>query len=259
MCFNKYMNEYLFIHLNIYIFVYIFVNTFKYLFMGKSMKGIFVAFENPKGGSGKSTLTALFAGYLHTVGKEKGLTAGVIDIDDMQNSVNKLRNFEADNAQSEEEYEIMSISSEEVVKHIDYLRAAFDIILIDFPGNLKQKGVIDTLHLIDIIIIPFETNQISIMATLEFFNIYKDILNARNKLELKTIVKGLPNRVNANLKEYKQLIMEQDNLPFDLMKNHVKESKVDFQRNLTTLIKSYQNNCDLVCEEILDLIMQYSN
>ena len=31
--------------------------------MGKKLPGITLAFENPKGGVGKSTLTALFAGY----------------------------------------------------------------------------------------------------------------------------------------------------------------------------------------------------
>ena len=40
--------------------------------MGKILPGIFVAFENPKGGKGKTTLTPFFAGYVnvrHTRGK----------------------------------------------------------------------------------------------------------------------------------------------------------------------------------------------
>ena len=31
--------------------------------------------------------------------------------------------------------------------------------LVDFPGNLKQNGVVETLHFVDVIIIPFEPNQ----------------------------------------------------------------------------------------------------
>ena len=47
--------------------------------MGKILPGIFVAFENPKGGTGKSTLTALFAGYVHESHEQTGLTIGVVD------------------------------------------------------------------------------------------------------------------------------------------------------------------------------------
>ena len=47
-----------------------------------------VAFENPKGGVGKSTLTALFAGYIHSQSNEEGgLSIAVVDIDDMQNTI----------------------------------------------------------------------------------------------------------------------------------------------------------------------------
>ena len=54
--------------------------------MGKKLPGITLAFENPKGGVGKSTLTALFAGYVHSMG-EDGIKIGVVDIDDMQNTM----------------------------------------------------------------------------------------------------------------------------------------------------------------------------
>lgn len=40
--------------------------------MGQILPGVVVAFENPKGGVGKSTLTALFAGYIHSQSNEEG-------------------------------------------------------------------------------------------------------------------------------------------------------------------------------------------
>ena len=45
--------------------------------MGKKLPGITLAFENPKGGVGKSTLTALFAGYVHSMG-EDGINIEVV-------------------------------------------------------------------------------------------------------------------------------------------------------------------------------------
>ena len=38
--------------------------------MGQILPGITVAFENPKGGVGKSTLTALFAGYIQSMNED---------------------------------------------------------------------------------------------------------------------------------------------------------------------------------------------
>lgn len=142
--------------------------------MGKILPGIFVAFENPKGGVGKSTLTALFAGYIHATAKETGLTVGVVDIDDAQNTIGKMRLFEATQQESlDEEYQVMNISSSEFIENMDFLKENFDIILVDFPGNLKQAGVVETLMMIDVLIIPFEPSKIEIMHTINFFDYYK--------------------------------------------------------------------------------------
>ena len=132
--------------------------------MGKILPGIFVAFENPKGGTGKSTLTALFAGYVHESHEQTGLTIGVVDIDDAQNTMGELRAF--DEAQQEEdikdEYEVMSISSSDFINSIEFLKESFDIIVVDFPGNLKQAGVVETLMMMDVVIIPFAPSKIEV-------------------------------------------------------------------------------------------------
>lgn len=44
--------------------------------MGKILPGVFLTFENTKGGVGKSTITALFAGYIHATAKTQGLQLG---------------------------------------------------------------------------------------------------------------------------------------------------------------------------------------
>ncbi len=68
----------------------------------------------------------------------------------------------------------MNISSSEFTNQLDFLKESFDVILIDFPGNLKQNGVVETLHFIDIVIMPFEPNNTDLSATLYFYDsVYK--------------------------------------------------------------------------------------
>jgi cellulose biosynthesis protein BcsQ len=227
--------------------------------MGKILPGIFVAFENPKGGVGKSTLTALFAGYIHATAKETGLTVGVVDIDDAQNTIGKMRLFEATQQESlDEEYQVMNISSSEFIENMDFLKENFDIILVDFPGNLKQAGVVETLMMIDVLIIPFEPSKIEIMHTINFFDYYKaNIMAKREELGYKTTVRGLPNRVVPNLIEYKDLVTNQNEFPIKLMQQHIKESRVQFQRNLSTLISNYNHVCDEFGDEMVQLITEH--
>lgn len=227
--------------------------------MGKILDGIFVTFENPKGGTGKSTLTALFAGYVHANKQETGLSIGVVDIDDAQNTLGELRAFDmGEEDDANEEYQVMNISSADFINSMDYLKESFDIILVDFPGNLKQEGVVETLMMMDVVIIPFAPSKIEVMHTIKFYNYYKEnILAKRDQLGFKTIVKGLPNKVTPNLLEYRELIANKDGLPFELMNNHIKESKVNYQRNLSTLIKNYNNSCDDFGEEMIQLLIDY--
>lgn len=227
--------------------------------MGKKFDGVFISFENTKGGAGKSTLTAVMAGYLHSIAKEEGLSIGVVDIDDAQNSIGKLRLFEqAESENMSDEYQIMNISSADFVNQCNYLKKAFDIILVDFPGNLKQEGVVKSLMLIDIVIIPFEPSQIEVIPTIAFYEYYKsNILTKREANGFDTIVKGLPNRVMANLLEYKDIVTGRIELPFELLKNHVADSRVKYQRNLTTLIKYYDHSSDTIGNEIYQLIKDY--
>lgn len=226
--------------------------------MGKKLPGITIAFENPKGGVGKSTLTALFAGYVHAMG-ENNIKIGVVDIDDMQNTMGRLRQSESDETENmKDEYEVMNISSSEFINQLDFLKENFDIILVDFPGNLKQNGVIETLHFIDIIIMPFEPNNTDLSATLYFYeNVYKNIIKARKDNGMKTTVRGVMNRVLPNVLEFKEIMKNKENLPFQLMDSYIKDSRVDYQRNLSTLSTNYHHPCDQFCEEVIELINKH--
>lgn len=226
--------------------------------MGKKLPGITLAFENPKGGVGKSTITALFAGYVHSLG-EDNVKIGVVDIDDMQNTMGRLRLTESDDIKNlKDEYEVMNISSSEFINQLDFLKENFDIILVDFPGNLKQNGVIEALHFIDIVIMPFEPNSTDLSATLYFYeNVYKNIIKSRKENGLKTTVRGVMNRVLPNVIEFKEINRDKENLPFKLMKNYIKDSRVDYQRNISTLSGNYHHPCDEFCEEVIELISKH--
>ena len=228
--------------------------------MGQILPGLTVSFENPKGGVGKSTLTALFAGYVKSLSENgEGLSIAVVDIDDMQNTIGRMRESEAeDGTDKSNEYEVINIGSSEFINQLDFLKENFDIILVDFPGNLKQNGVIETLHFIDVVIMPFEPNQTDLLPTLRFYEeVYKDIILKRAELGLKTTVRGVMNRVMPNVLEFKEIMKTKDALPFELLNNYVKDSRVDFQRNVTTLMKKYQHPCDAFCEEVLQLISNH--
>lgn len=157
-----------------------------------------------------------------------------------------------------DEYEVMNISSSEFINQLDFLKENFDIILVDFPGNLKQNGVIETLHFIDIVIMPFEPNNTDLSATLYFYeNVYKNIIKARKDNGMKTTVRGVMNRVLPNVLEFKEIMKNKENLPFQLMDSYIKDSRVDYQRNLSTLSTNYHHPCDQFCEEVIELINKH--
>ena len=59
--------------------------------MGKILPGLVVSFVSQKGGSGKTTLTTLFANYLQSTSKKTNLKIAVIDCDNEQNSLYNMR------------------------------------------------------------------------------------------------------------------------------------------------------------------------
>ena len=131
-------------------------------------------------------------------------------------------------------------------------------LFVDFPGNLKQNGVIETLHFVDVIIIPFEPNQTDLRPTLAFYNnIYEGIMETRKRNGKKTTVRGAMNRVLPIVLEFKEIQKDKKSLPFQLMENYIKDSRVDYQRNLSTLSNAYHHPCDAFCEEVLELICNH--
>lgn len=246
---------------------------FEDIIMGKMFEeGIVVSFVNQKGGVGKSTLTSIFANYLHTAGKENDvkLSIAIIDADDRQRTLSRKRNRELqsfgidDNSSEnikkvfdENSYRVIEIASKDVPDQLDFLKEEYDIILLDLPGNMMQEGVITDYFLIDIMIIPFQPNEYDIDSTLLFYDLLKTkVLDARSAQGFKTTVAAVMNRANSNTLEFKDIEANKNAYPFKILNNYVRDSKVAYQRNTNTIGDSSEKDADL-CEEILSLINKH--
>lgn len=251
----------------IYIYSYIFVAQIKKeKDMGKIFNpGIIVSIGNQKGGVGKSVITSLAANYFHKYYGKKKLNIAVVDADDLQASLSTLREVEIKDMSEKEKsklYQLVKISSFDVPSQIEILQEEFDIIFIDLPGNLKQPGVITVYFLVDILFVPSQASSFDIDSTWKFLELYKDVIKTREENNLKTDIFGIFSRVDPQNKDFKLLYSQKDQLPIPFLDGYVPESKVTFQRNVSTT-DTYESNrheefSDL-CEEMLQCITQYAN
>lgn len=235
--------------------------------MGQRIEnGIVVSIGNQKGGVGKSVITSLVANYIH---KEWGskLRIAVVDCDDLQGSLHKLRqrDLEDQGTETANNYRLLQISSEVFPSEVEFLIDEYDIIFVDLPGNLKQPGVLQCYNLVDVLIAPTQTSSLDLQSTIDFISMYKStIIPTRESFDLKTAIYGLFSRVDVQNLEFKEYNSEESRkaLPVEFLENFVPESKVAFQRNVSTINAysntKYENYTDL-CEEILDKITSIRN
>jgi len=226
-----------------------------------------IEFGNQKGGVGKSTLASMLANYLL---KEKSKEVIVIDCDDMQRSLNEERMRELAVITRENPkfdfnsiYTIVKITSKEFPKYFyDNLKYEFDIVIVDFPGNIKQEGVITSHSLCDTIIVPFNLTGKDIASTQIFIN------ECRDKIENFRLKAGLPEqkmygvlaKVETNSIEYKEYLngyrgQIEKKFGFPMLDNIMPYNRVAFQRNASTInVYDDKQEYKALCEEILSKI-----
>ena len=83
----------------------------------------------------------------------------------------------------------------------------------------------------------------------------KPQISASRLSSLRTIISILS--ILVRFLEFKEILKNKKTLPFELMQNYIKDSRVDYQRNLSTLSKAYHHPCDAFCEEVLELICNH--
>lgn len=131
-----------------------------------------ITFANQKGGVGKTTLAIAFANYLSLFTDKK---VNVIDFD-FQRSFYRRWSEDKD-VKGEYLYEVEKISEENIhltqnEKILQQLKGSEEVFLFDTAGNI-QNNYTQVLQYSDIIIIPFEYSNVTMMSTVLFLNLLK--------------------------------------------------------------------------------------
>jgi cellulose biosynthesis protein BcsQ len=196
-----------------------------------------------KGGSGKSTMTSFIANFLSNNSKIKIL---VIDADDAQQSLLSKRNQEIKAGLCQETnlpYLLMGSLSSQVPELIEMYSDLYDIIMVDLPGNLKQKGVLSTYVLADVILIPLQTDFVSLDSLTKFIKVYYDeIKPLQDENNISCKVGAFLNNVNPRGIEVNELLNQKDSFKdkFILFENLIPQSNVTFGREFNTY-EQYNN------------------
>lgn len=130
---------------------------------------IIISIANQKGGVGKSTLSVCFANYLVS----KGVRCKIVDCD-RQQSISKRRKRDIEKygntmipyaVESQPEIDIEILGS--------ILSKAFEdnnneVVIFDCPGGMPAKWEISLINNSDVIIIPFQYENLTLASTTEF-------------------------------------------------------------------------------------------
>ncbi|SRR5690625_4597276 len=162
-----------------------------------------ITFGNQKGGAGKSTLAILCANWLSIIKKRKVI---VLDMDYQQSLFAKYQ--ESEKLENPQPYEVIPVNLKEFPALKETLEADPDqIVIIDLPGKLDDDNLMPVIEAADIIVIPFEYEQMAFQSTM-LFTLLAETINPRasllfipNKIQ-KTVNYELKENVDETLKGY---------------------------------------------------------
>jgi chromosome partitioning protein len=117
------------------------------------MKAILIA--NPKGGSGKTTLSTNIAGYLAT----RGRRVAILDLDRQKSATQWLTNRP------------LQLPSVELMQSDGEKNAPVDWLVIDSPAGLHGKNLDHALKLVHKVIVPIAPSAFDIQASREFLEV----------------------------------------------------------------------------------------
>ena len=153
--------------------------------METKKKTLKISFSTPKGGVGKSTMTALLSSVLHY---RLGFNVLVMDCDFpqhslanmrerdlktiMQNDYHKRAAMKLYQSINKKAYPIISCKPEDALsKALEYVNQSAiepDITFFDLPGTANTKGVLTTLRTMDFIFSPISADRLVMESTLSF-------------------------------------------------------------------------------------------
>ncbi|MEK6482417.1 ParA family protein [Catalinimonas sp. 4WD22] len=141
---------------------------------------IIVAFATQKGGSGKSTLTAITAAAIHNRTKKKVL---IIDAD-KQGTLRDLRELEGnpDNGVPVEFFNWQQKGShEKFIDLVDKSDQEYDLIFIDSPGRIDEKETNLIISASDIVVVPLVASPFDVKSARAFLDEIKPLVDKQDK------------------------------------------------------------------------------
>lgn len=153
--------------------------------METKKKPLKISFSTPKGGVGKSTMTALLSSVLHY---RLGFNVLIVDCDFPQHSLANMRERDLKNIMqndyhkraamklyqsiNKKAYPIISCKAEDALsKALEFVNKSAlepDITFFDLPGTANTKGVLSTLRTMDFIFSPISADRLVMESTLSF-------------------------------------------------------------------------------------------
>lgn len=146
------------------------------------MKAILVA--NPKGGSGKSTLSTNIAGYLAS----RGQRVAILDLDRQKSSTQWLANRPR------------NLPSIELMQSDVVRESPLDWLVIDSPAGLHGKNLEHALKLVRRVIVPIAPSAFDIQASLDFLQVlHHEKIIRKGKVSVGIVGMRMDSRTRAAL------------------------------------------------------------
>lgn len=148
-----------------------------------------VAFATQKGGSGKTAITVLVAGYLHY---RLGCPLAVIDCDFPQYSLYEMRERDS-RAVLENEY--LKRAAYEQMRQPGLAppgtarelaaEGCYDLLFFDLPGTVNSAGILRTIAQMDYIFAPVSADKAVLESTLSFLDVLQRMMLGKETSRLK--------------------------------------------------------------------------
>ena len=185
-----------------------------------------VAFATQKGGSGKTAITVLVAGYLHY---RLGCPLAVIDCDFPQYSLYEMRErdsravleneylkraaYEQMRQPGRAAYPVRKCRVEQAPDTARELAAegCYDLLFFDLPGTVNSAGILRTIAQMDYIFAPVSADKAVLESTLSFLDVLQRMMLGKETSRLKGSTFLEPSRQAGNeraVREVRQVVAD---------------------------------------------------
>jgi chromosome partitioning protein len=169
-----------------------------------------ISFFTQKGGSGSSTLALVLAAPLAT---EYRLKIAILDCDFQQSIVKTRKQFDAPNLELLQQtdpaatypYDVFPMTVSGVFGFINTSASNYDLIILDLPRWVNERGVFSALTACDAIIVPLVSDYLDRSSTAKFMGILEGIQAAANEAQIPFQYFGLRTKRIASRREEKDM------------------------------------------------------